>query len=86
VGEHGWLEADRVTDLVDRLKVDRQDISLKIFLGSETASAQGHFDNPTLANEFIFDWLADRLENSRLAGANFRYPPQPSGRPSRDDP
>jgi dienelactone hydrolase len=87
VGEHGWLEADRVTDLVDRLKIDRQDISLKIFLGSETASAQGHFDNPTLANEFIFDWLADRLEKLPSgASDSLRYPPQPSGRPSRDDP
>jgi dienelactone hydrolase len=61
MGEQGWLEADHVTDLFDQLKVNHQDISLKIFRGSETAAAQGHADNPTLANEFIFDWLADRL-------------------------
>jgi dienelactone hydrolase len=60
-GARGWLEADRVTELFDRLKADDRDITLKIFQGSETAAAQAHADNPTLANEFIFDWLADRL-------------------------
>lgn len=61
VGEHGWLEADRVFDLINQLRTNRQDISLKIFPGSETASYQGHVDNPSLGNEFIFDWIADRL-------------------------
>jgi len=61
VGEDGWLEADRVFDLVNQLKTNRQDVSLKIFRRSETASQQGHIDNPSLANEFIFDWIADRL-------------------------
>ncbi len=61
MGEHGWLEADHVTNLFDQLKGNYRDITLKIFMGSETAASQGHSDNPTLANEFIFDWLADRL-------------------------
>ena len=60
-GARGWLEADRVTELFDRLKANHRDITLKIFHGSETAAAQGHCDNPTLANEVIFDWLADHL-------------------------
>jgi hypothetical protein len=34
---------------------------LRIFTVDETAAAQGHADNPTLANEFIFDWVASRL-------------------------
>jgi hypothetical protein len=34
---------------------------LKIFRQDETGAAQGHADNPTLANEFIFDWIASRL-------------------------
>jgi hypothetical protein len=46
---------------VRQIQADQQDISLKIFPGSETAASQGHTDNPTLANEFIFDWIADRL-------------------------
>jgi hypothetical protein len=62
MGEQGWLERDQVTGFFDQLKSHHLDISLKIFESSETAAAQGHRDNPTLANEFIFDWIADRLE------------------------
>jgi dienelactone hydrolase len=69
VGENGWLEADRVFDLVNQLRTDRQDVSLKIFPGSETASCQGHIDNPSLANEFIFDWIADRLRTTASAAS-----------------
>jgi dienelactone hydrolase len=61
IGEQGWLECDHVTDLFERIRADHPDITLKIFGCSETAAAQGHRDNPTLANEFIFDWMADRL-------------------------
>jgi hypothetical protein len=61
IGEHGWLEADHVSDLFAQIKADRSDSTLKIFRGPETAASQGHIDNPTLANEFIFDWLATRL-------------------------
>jgi dienelactone hydrolase len=62
VGGQGWLKASMVTELFERLKARQRDISLKIFESSETAAAQGHDDNPTLANEFIFDWIADRLD------------------------
>jgi dienelactone hydrolase len=64
IGEHGWLERERVSILIEQLKTDQQDITLKIFTGAETAASQGHSDNPTLANEFIFDWIADRLESN----------------------
>jgi dienelactone hydrolase len=60
-GERGWLKAARVRELYDGLKRDGRDVALKIFTCEETAAAQGHADNPTLANEFIFDWLASRL-------------------------
>jgi dienelactone hydrolase len=61
VGGQGWLDSSVVAGLFERLKAHHADISLKIFESLETAAAQGHHDNPTLANEFIFDWLADRL-------------------------
>jgi dienelactone hydrolase len=61
LGEHGWLEKDQVTLLFEQIKASHRDIELKIFRGSETAAAQGHADNPTLANEYIFDWISDRL-------------------------
>ena len=63
VGGEAWLKSGVVTDLFERLRSHHPDISLKIFESSETAAAQGHYDNPTLANEFIFDWVADRLES-----------------------
>lgn len=60
-GEQGWLEVDRVRQLVQRLRAYDLEVTLKVFTASETASAQGHADNPSLANEYIFDWLAARL-------------------------
>jgi dienelactone hydrolase len=63
-GEGGWLKPDRVTELVEQLKGGREDVTLKIFGRAETAAAQGHLDNPTLANEFIFDWIAARLRQA----------------------
>jgi dienelactone hydrolase len=63
MGGQGWLESGMVTGLFERLKARHPGISLKIFETSETAAAQDHCDNPTLANEFIFDWVADRLES-----------------------
>jgi dienelactone hydrolase len=64
IGEHGWLEAERVNVLFEQLKANQRDVTLKIFTGAETAASQGHSDNPTLANEFIFDWIANRLESN----------------------
>ena len=60
-GERGWLKAADLRELHDGLRRDGRDIALKIFTSDETAAAQGHADNPTLANEFIFDWIASRL-------------------------
>jgi dienelactone hydrolase len=60
-GERGWLKAERVRELYDHLRNDGRDVTLKIFTSGETAAAQGHADNPTLANEYIFDWVAARL-------------------------
>jgi len=61
-GERGWLKAERVRELYDHLKADGRDVTLKIFTSDETAATQGHADNPTLAYEYIFDWIAARLE------------------------
>lgn len=60
-GERGWLKAERVRELFDLLKAEGRDVTLKIFTTGETAATQGHADNPTLANEYIFDWVATRL-------------------------
>ena len=55
------MKAERVRELFTQLKEDGGDVTLKIFGVSETAAMQAHVDNPTLANEYIFDWIASRL-------------------------
>jgi hypothetical protein len=61
--ERGGLKEDRIAELTDRLRAGRRDrdITVEIFGGSEPAAGPGRFDNPTLANEFIFDWIASRI-------------------------
>jgi dienelactone hydrolase len=65
-GEQGWLKAECVRDMVEGLRAEGCDVMLKIFTAEETAAAQAHEDNPTLANEFIFDWIGERLGSSQL--------------------
>jgi hypothetical protein len=60
-GERGWLKPERVQELFDLLKAEGRDVTLRMFTSAETAAAQAHADNPTLANEYIFDWVATRL-------------------------
>jgi len=50
-----------VRTLYEQLKAACGDVTLKVFTCDETAATQGHADNPTLANEYIFDWIATRL-------------------------
>lgn len=65
-GERGWLKAERVRELYESLRAERRDVTLKIFKADETAAMQGHADNPTLANEYIFDWIAARLRGRSI--------------------
>jgi dienelactone hydrolase len=60
-GEHDWLQADRVRQCCEALSAAGHGIDLKIFSAAETAASPAQFDNPTIASEFIFDWIADRL-------------------------
>ncbi|MGY3618873.1 alpha/beta hydrolase family protein [Bradyrhizobium sp. USDA 10063] len=61
--KRGGLSADRIAELTDRLRAGRRDrdVTLEISEGAETAAAQGRSDNPILAKEFIFDWIASRI-------------------------
>ena len=69
IGERGWLTAEQVRVFYDQLKANGRDVTLKVFMSDETAATQGHIDNPTLANEYIFDWIAARLGLSGQRGA-----------------
>ncbi|MES1148232.1 MAG: alpha/beta hydrolase [Bradyrhizobium guangdongense] len=61
LGDDGWLKPDRARRMVEQVSSRRPDVTLKVFTAAETAAAQGHADNPSLANEYIFDWLASQL-------------------------
>jgi dienelactone hydrolase len=61
LGEHGWLDASECESFSRYFEDHGLDISVKVFRAAETAASHGHFDNPTFANEYMFDWLSDRL-------------------------
>jgi dienelactone hydrolase len=61
LGEDGWLKADRARQIVQTSRLGSSDVMLKVFTAAETGAAQAHADNPSLANEYIFDWLESRL-------------------------
>jgi dienelactone hydrolase len=60
-GEHDWLDPEYVTECCRVLRRSGVNIEAKIFSEAETAGAQAYIDNPTICNEFIFDWLSDNL-------------------------
>jgi dienelactone hydrolase len=65
LGEHDWLDVEHVAQCCEALVAAGQDVELKIFSASETAASHAQQDNPTIGNEFIFDWIADRLGRKR---------------------
>lgn len=65
LGERDWLEAGHVRKCCEALVAGGRDVELKVFSAAETAASHAQRDNPAIANEFIFDWIADRLARSR---------------------
>ena len=63
-GDRDWLDADHVAQCCSALVADGLRIDLKAFTASEAAAPHAQLDNPTIGNEVIFDWLADRLTRS----------------------
>lgn len=60
-GEHDWLDTRHAVALCTVLKDEGADVTLKVFSAAETAAAHGHSDNPTIGNEFVFDWILARF-------------------------
>lgn len=50
-----------VAELLDEQKRAGLDIQLKVFSVEETGASSFHADNPTISNEYIFDWIAHHL-------------------------
>jgi len=65
-GEHDWLDIRHADALCEALKDEGADVTLKVFAATETAAAHGQSDNPTIGNEFVFDWIATRLARARV--------------------
>lgn len=66
IGEQGPLDTRHVLELSAQLRANESAVTLRIFEARETGASQGHVDNPTLANEFVFDWIARSLADSRV--------------------
>jgi hypothetical protein len=62
VKEQGWLDVDHAAGLVEEMRAEHSDIRLKVFAGG-----QGNVGADVQTNEFILDWLAERLCRRRCA-------------------
>jgi pimeloyl-ACP methyl ester carboxylesterase len=65
LGEHDGLDADHVRRCCDALADTGCDIEFNVFCNTDAAALQPQGDYPTVANEFIFDWIADRMAKLR---------------------
>ncbi len=60
-GEHDWLDKRQISEFQRYFSDLDRDVTLKCFSAAETAASHAHSDNPTIANEYIFDWISTRL-------------------------
>jgi hypothetical protein len=60
-GEHDFLGVDIAESSVKYAKSKGLDVTYKLFTAAETGAAHCQMDNPTLGQEYICDWIADRL-------------------------
>jgi hypothetical protein len=70
IGQHDYLAVDDAVDIFETARRAGMPVDLKVFSGEETAASPGHIDNPTLANEFIFEWIRERLKVSEAISAD----------------
>lgn len=60
-GEQDWVDHHRISELQHHFSGLGRDVTLKCFSVEETAASHAHSDNPTIAGEYIFDWISRRL-------------------------
>ena len=66
-GERDWLDIGHVTDVCRELRESGADVTLKVFSAAETGASHAQTDNPTIGNEFVFDWIVTRLDAVQFA-------------------
>ena len=62
VGAHGYGSVEEFMALQQHCAEAGVAIDLKIYSDEETGSSHRQVDNPTVARQYIFDWLKDRLD------------------------
>ena len=61
IGQHDYIAVENAIDVHEFCRRSGTPRALKVFSTEETAASPGHIDNPTLAKEFVFDWLRRNL-------------------------
>ena len=61
-GEHDFLGIDQVNRAYAYAKASGLDVELKVFSAEETGASHCQVDNPTIGQEYIFDWLAKQAK------------------------
>jgi dienelactone hydrolase len=74
IGQHDFLAVDDATDVFKSARRAGMRVDLKVFSAGETAASPGHIDNPTLANECIFEWIRERLTVKEAVSAARKSP------------
>ena len=62
IGQHDYITVETAKNIYDSNKRVGMRPSLKIFSAEETGASPGQMDNPTLAKEFVFDWIRKQLK------------------------
>lgn len=66
-GECDFVGFDLAVESYEYSKRHGQDVTFKVFTAEETGAAHCQCDNPTLGQEYIFDWLAEKLGVDQMA-------------------
>ena len=60
-GGHDVLSVEQAEKVYEHAKESGVDVTLKLFSEEETGAEHCQHDNPTIGEEYMFDWLADRF-------------------------
>jgi hypothetical protein len=60
-GGHDMLSVEQATKTHEHAKETGVDVTMKLFSEEETGAEHCQHDNPTIGEEYMFDWLADRF-------------------------
>ncbi|MFH1344620.1 MAG: hypothetical protein ABIL01_25975 [Pseudomonadota bacterium] len=62
IGQHDYIAVETAKETYELNKRMGMRPSLKVFSTEETGASPGQMDNPTLAKEFVFEWIRKQLK------------------------